>query len=328
MKIQTIFSGEHFSDRAKEAKFQPPWWAQILLFVLVFSIAQAPQSIVVTAAIVFEIIADTSIEGPEQISDAVMDLSLAPRGPVLAAQLISTILPAAIVILYCRFIEKRSLASMGFVKKNAVPSYLIGIAAGFAMFSATLLISFAVGAVKYSGAGMENGGLFALICLGWLLQGAEEEILCRGYFMPSLSTKMPLWAAALISSLFFSLLHIANGGFNLIVFVNLTLTGFMFAVFAIRFDNLWIGCAIHSTWNLVQGNFYGLPVSGMNTRPSVFNFELAENAELWTGGKFGLEGSLSETIIMAVVIAALVFIPRRDKKRSMASPQPAAEEKP
>ncbi len=314
MKLQTIFSGEHFSDRAKEAKFQPPWWAQILLFVLVFSIAQIPQTFIVFGVIIAQIIADESIQGPEQISNAMIDLSTNPSGSVLAAQLISTILPAAIVMLYCRFLDRRSLASMGFVKKNAVPSYLIGIVAGFAMFSATLLISFAVGAVKYSGAGIENGGLFAVICLGWLLQGAEEEILCRGYFMPSLSTKMPLWAAALISSVFFSVLHIANGGFNLIVLVNLTLTGFMFAVFAIRFDNLWVCCATHSIWNLVQGNFYGLPVSGMNTRPSIFRFELVENADLWTGGKFGLEGSLSETIIMVIVIAALTFIPRRKKK--------------
>ncbi len=314
MKLQTIFSGEHFSDRAKEAKFQPPWWAQILLFVLVFSIAQMPQTFIVFGVIIAQIIADESIQGPEQISNATMDLSTNPSGLVLAAQLLSTILPAAIVILYCRFLERRSLASMGFVKKNAVPSYLIGIVAGFALFSATLLISFAVGAVKYSGAGIENVGLFALICLGWLLQGAEEEILCRGYFMPSLSTKMPLWAAALISSVFFSVMHIANGGFNLIVFVNLTLTGFMFAVFAIRFDNLWVCCATHSIWNLVQGNFYGLPVSGMNTRPSIFRFELVENADLWTGGKFGLEGSLSETIIMVIVIAALTFIPRRKKE--------------
>ncbi len=314
MKLQTIFSGEHFSDRAKEAKFQPPWWAQILLFVLVFSIAQMPQTFIVFGVIIAQIIADESIQGPEQILNAIMDLSTNPSGLVLAAQLLSTILPAAIVILYCRFLERRSLASMGFVKKNAVPSYLIGIVAGFAMFSATLLISFAVGAVKYSGAGIENGGLFALICLGWLLQGAEEEILCRGYFMPSLSTKMPLWAAALISSVFFSVMHIANGGFNLIVLVNLTLTGFMFAVFAIRFDNLWVCCATHSIWNLVQGNFYGLPVSGMNTRPSIFRFELVENADLWTGGRFGLEGSLSETIIMVIVIAALTFIPRRKKE--------------
>lgn len=314
MKLQTIFSGEHFTDRAKEAKFQPPWWAQILLFVLVFSIAQTPQTFIVSGVIIAQVIADESIQGPEQISNAIMEMSTNPSGLVLAAQLISTILPAAIVILYCRFLERRSLASMGFVKKNAVPSYLIGLVAGFAMFSATVLISFAVGAVKYSGAGIENGGLFALICLGWLFQGAEEEILCRGYFMPSLSTKMPLWAAALISSVFFSVLHIANGGFNLIVLVNLTLTGFMFAVFAIRFDNLWINCAIHSVWNLVQGNFYGLPVSGMNTRPSIFRFELVENADLWTGGKFGLEGSLSETIIMVIVIAALTFIPRRKKE--------------
>ena len=38
MKLQTIFSGAHFTDGAKQAKFQPPWWLHIILFVLVLSL--------------------------------------------------------------------------------------------------------------------------------------------------------------------------------------------------------------------------------------------------------------------------------------------------
>lgn len=312
MKLQTIFSGEHFSDKAKDAKFQPPWWSQILLFVLVFMASGMPQSIVVGIVSAVMVMTDMNYETPEQIQEAILKLS--QSDPVMIAQLLSTVLTAIIVILYCKLIERRSFYSMGFVKKNAVPSYLIGLAAGFAMFSATLLISYLAGAVKYIGSDMYNVGIYVLYCVGWIFQGAEEEIVCRGYFMPSLSTKLPLWAAVLISSLFFSLMHLFNVGFNLIVLVNLTLTGIMFAVFAIRFDNLWVCCAIHSIWNLVQGNFYGLPVSGMYTGPSVFRFDLLNVSELWTGGAFGLEGSLSETIIMVVVIAAVTFIPKKKAK--------------
>lgn len=314
MKLQTIFSGKHFSDRAKEAKFQPPWWAQIILFVLVFSISGAPQSIVVGIVTAIYVMNTKSFENRDQIQIAITELMEDSPDLIMIAQLLSTVLTAVIVILYCKLIERRSFYSMGFVKKNAVPSYLIGLAAGFAMFSATLLISYLAGAVKYVGTDMYNVGIYVLYCVGWIFQGAEEEIVCRGYFMPSLSIKMPLWAAVLISSLFFSLMHLFNTGFNLIVLVNLTLTGIMFAVFAIRFDNLWVCCAIHSIWNLVQGNFYGLPVSGMYTGPSVFRFELPEVSELWTGGAFGLEGSLSETIVMVVVIAAVTFIPKKKAK--------------
>ncbi|MBD5128592.1 MAG: CPBP family intramembrane metalloprotease [Ruminococcaceae bacterium] len=313
MKLQTIFSGEHFSDRAKEAKFQPPWWAQILLFVLVFSISGAPQSIVSAVMVM----TDYSIENMDQIQDIIMELT--KSDPIMIAQLLSTVLTAIIVIIYCKLIERRSLYSMGFVKKNAVPSYLIGLASGFAMFSATLLISYLAGAAKYVGTDVYNVGIYVLYCVGWLIQGAEEEILCRGYFMPSLSTKLPLWAAVLISSLFFSLMHPFNVGFNLIVLVNLTLTGIMFAVFAIRFNNLWVSCAIHSIWNLVQGNFYGLPVSGMYNGPSVFSFELAENMDLWTGGVFGLEGSLCETIVMVIAIVAVIFIPKKKKNAEISA---------
>lgn len=319
MKLQTIFSGAHFTDGAKQAKFQPPWWLQIILFVLVFSVAQAPQSFVIFAVIIVKIVMDKSIEGADEISQALNDMLMNPTGDILVAQLLSTLLPAALVIIYCRFIERRSLNSMGFVKKGFAVKYLIGLAAGFVMFSATLLISYAFGAAKYVGTDLNNGVMFALMCVGWLIQGAEEEILCRGYFMPSLSQKLPLWAAVLISSCFFSLLHIMNAGFNLIVFVNLTLTGIMFAVLAIRFDSLFVCCAAHSIWNLVQGNFYGLPVSGMDAGGSVFRFELADNMELWTGGVFGLEGSLSETIVMVIVILAVVFIPKKNKTPEISS---------
>lgn len=313
MKLQTIFSGDHFTDGAKQAKFQPAWWIQIILFVAVFSLAQTPQAIVIYAVIIVKIVMDKSIEGTEEITRALGEMTMNPTGEVLIAQLLSTLLPAAIVIIYCRFVERRSLNSMGFIKKGCVVKYLIGIVAGFAMFSATLLISYLFGAVKYVGTDLQNGVMFALMCVGWLIQGAEEEIICRGYFMPSLSSKLPLWAAVLISSVFFSLMHIFNGGFNLIVLLNLTLTGIMFAVLAIRFDSLFVCCACHSIWNLVQGNFYGLPVSGIDAGGSVFRFELAENMDLWTGGVFGLEGSLSETIVMVIVIAAVVFIPKKRK---------------
>lgn len=316
MKLQTIFSGEHFSDRAKEAKFQPPWWAQILLFVLVSYVSQMPASIISIVAMFVEFFREQSSLGADTpITEIVLSLEAEMR--LIVVQLLSTVFTAAIAVIYCKFVERRSLHSMGFVKKNAAPSYFIGIIAGFAMFSATLLISYLAGAVKYVGTDMNNVVVYVLLCIGWLFQGAEEEIICRGYFMPSLSTKMPLWAAVLISSLFFSLMHIFNTGFNLIVLVNLTLTGIMFAVFAIRFDNLWVCCAIHSIWNLVQGNFYGLPVSGMYTGPTVFRFELLDVSEIWTGGAFGLEGSLSETIVMVVVIAAVTFIPKLKKEKTV-----------
>lgn len=319
MKLQTIFSGAHFTDGAKQAKFQPPWWLHIILFVLVFSVAQTPQAIVSYAVIFVKIVMDKSIEGTEEITRAFGEMTLNPTGEVLIAQLLSTLLPAAIVIIYCRFVERRSLNSMGFVKKGCVVKYLIGLVTGFAMFTSTLLLSYAFGAVKYVGTDLNNGVMFALMCVGWLIQGAEEEIICRGYFMSSLSNKLPLWAAVLISSLFFSLMHLMNAGFNLIVLVNLTLTGIMFAVLAIRFDSLFVCCAAHSVWNLVQGNFYGLPVSGMDAGGSVFRFELAENMDLWTGGVFGLEGSLSETIVMVIIIAAIIFIPKKNKNAEISA---------
>lgn len=317
-----IFSGKHFTDKAKDAKFQPSWIIHILVFFLVFTAAQIPQSIAMSVAM-FTQLSEIN-PNAEQLLKILLDMMLFPNEKIVLVQLFSTIFPAVIIVIYCRFMEKRSLESMGIIKSRWALKYPLGFVLGFAMFTATLLLALAAGAISYSGADINNGedfGVFVLFCLGWIIQGAEEEILCRGYFMSSLSSKLPLWAAVLVSSVTFSLLHIFNGGFNFIVFVNLTLTGIMFALLAIRFNSLFVCCGAHSAWNLVQGNFYGLPVSGMyNLGPSVFRFQLAakdpevfKNAEIWTGGPFGLEGSIGETIIMIAAICALLFIPKLKK---------------
>ena len=90
------------------------------------------------------------------------------------------------------------------------------------------------------------------------------------------------------------------------------------SVMAVRFDSIIPCCAAHSIWNLVQGNVFGLPVSGMLTGPSVFRFQLAENMDLWTGGAFGIEGGITESIIIVVLTLALLFIPKMKKKAEIA----------
>lgn len=312
--MQNIFKGEHFTDAAREAKFKPHPILQLLMFVLVFYVAQIVVSIpFVVISFVYGMQAVAS--GQEQ-TEALQ--SLLNEDWMIAAQLLITVFPAAISILYCRFIERRSIASMGLVKRNCVRYYAIGLAIGAAEFAMCVLICYAVGAVSYVSTDLNNVGLFVVICIGWIIQGAEEEILCRGFLMGTMASRLPLWAAVLINSAFFSIMHLFNDGFNLVVFVNLLLFGIFMSVMAVRFDSIIPCCAVHSIWNLVQGNVFGLPVSGMMTGPSVFRFQLADNMDLWTGGVFGIEGGITETIIIVALTLALLFIPKKKKSAEIA----------
>lgn len=308
--MQNIFKGEHFTDAAREAKFKPHPILQLLLFVLVFYVSQ------IVLAIPFVVMTFVhgfmSVAAGQQVDPEALNQMLNEDWSI-ALQLLMTVFPAAISILYCRFIERRSIASMGLTKRNCVRDYAIGLAIGAAEFALCVAICYAAGAVSYVGTYMNNVGLFVLICIGWIIQGAEEEIICRGFLMGTMASRLPLWAAVLINSLFFAVMHLSNDGFNPVVLINLTLFGIFMSVMAIRFDSIIPCCAVHSIWNLVQGNVFGLPVSGMMTGPSVFRFQLADNMELWTGGVFGIEGGIAESIIIIALTCALLFIPKKKK---------------
>lgn len=318
--MTNIFKGEHYYDEAKAAKrgFHP--LVTLLLFFLVFWVMQFITGIVISAAgmpVFTEYMSGQGITDMDPITLSIEYAKFIVQPPeqcvekLVVIQLLSTVISAAAAIIFCRFIEGRSLRSMGFVKKGAALNYLVGLAIGAAAFSAAVLIVVLSGNASFAGAGAISSPLwYALIVLGWVLQGAQEEIICRGWLMNSLSAKLPVWAAVVINSAFFSLMHLFNSGFALLAALNIFLVGVMLSLFAIRFNNIYICCAIHSVWNWIQGNFYGLPVSGMNTGSSVLRFELGEN-ELWTGGSFGVESGLGATIVCAVVIALLIFVPAK-----------------
>lgn len=302
MAFKTVFSSSvsHFTDGVEKSRFKPHPLLMIVIFIGIMAVSELlPMAIEFPLASVLR-----PVLGDSEFSSVMAGISL-----------ILTVIGIIAAIVYCRLIERRSLASMGISRAKCVRKYVFGAILGTMMFAASVGICVIAGAVRYIGSGMNSVLIFVLICVGWLIQGAEEEILCRGLLMGSLSTRMPLWGAVFINSAFFSVLHIFNNGFNLVVFVNLTLFGLFMSVLALRFDSIIPCCAAHSLWNLAQGNIFGLPVSGTSSGPSVWRLELLPNMELWTGGTFGIEGGIGETIVFAVLTLVLMIVPAKNNKQ-------------
>ncbi len=105
----------------------------------------------------------------------------------------------------------------------------------------------------------------------------------------------------------FAALHLLNPGISLLAVVNLTLFGIFASVCFIKTENIWLVGALHSVWNLVQGNVYGIKVSGMETSCTVFSSAMTEGMELLNGGDFGLEGGLAVTIVFMAGTAFFLF---------------------
>jgi hypothetical protein len=146
-----------------------------------------------------------------------------------------------------------------------------------------------------------------------MVQGMAEEVLCRGYFLSSYARRYPVYAAVIANSLFFASLHLLNPGITPLAFVNLTLFGVLASLYFIRRGSIWGIGAFHSIWNLVQGNFYGIQVSGMPLGNSLFATESVAGKTLANGGSFGMEGSLVCTV---VYLAGIIFLLTRKNKES------------
>ena len=298
-------------EEAEKAKFKPHFMIQLLIFVLVFFIGQIGASIPLIVAIVRKVIKEEGGIDPNTLMGYVTNL---PQDLMLVS-LFSTLIATILTIVYCRFIENRSLHSMGFVKKKGVSDYFLGLLIGLILFSFSVLIAYLTGSVEFNGLNPNIPyGIILLFLIAFIIQGMSEEVILRGYLMVSLSTKIPVIAAILINSLIFSVLHFTNPGASPLAALNIALFGIFASIFALKSDSLWGVCGIHSAWNFVQGNFFGFKVSGLDTTSSILSFSASDAGSLFNGGAFGMEGGLGVTITLALGIIIVLLVKGKNSK--------------
>lgn len=137
----------------------------------------------------------------------------------------------------------------------------------------------------------------------------HEEVLFRGYLFQRLRVEnrgIAIFASALI----FALLHANNYGITWIAMLNLVIAGVFLCLAWERFGRLWFPIGIHLGWNLASGPVLGYGVSGFAPQASLLHISGAGPAWL-TGGPFGIEGSVTATLVEVIGIA-LVFRRRGD----------------
>ena len=198
---------------------------------------------------------------------------------------------------------------MGFICKRKARAYWGGFLFGFGSISTITFILAALGAIQ-----IEVNDLFPFdilsrsLCIalfGWGIQSASEEIAIRGWLIPALGIRYHPLTAVLLTGCVFGILHLLGNGATILSFMNLTLSGFFFALYAISGGNIWGVCGLHLSWNLAQGDIFGLSIIG---QPSITNSIFITNntgTDLLTGGDFGPEGGIITTLFL---ICAIMFI--------------------
>ena len=210
-------------------------------------------------------------------------------------------------------------------RTGIVKSYIAGLVLGLLMMGSVLLILIITGQVSYISFGLEGGitATFIINLLMWIPQGMTEEIMFRGFMIPRIKDRSNTAVAVILSSFLFSAFHSANIGFTPLAAVNLFLIALLFALIYLKTGNIWMTSAIHTMWNLTQGNIIGLQVSGTEAASSVLKTVYGKSSmDIVTGGAFGSEGGLAVTavtvtcLIILLLLSSLQRIRRKQKRET------------
>lgn len=216
---------------------------------------------------------------------------------------------------YCKFIEKRPLSSMGFTKRNMSSFYAKGIGWSAVLISGAYLICVLTGACHFEGVSAQLvPGYVIFYLIGYMIQGLAEEVICRGYLLVSLSRRNSVWYSVILSSGVFMAMHMSNEHVTVLAYINLFLCGLLFGLLFVESGSIWMVAALHSGWNFLQGNIFGISVSGTAKSSSVFDSSFADGWSFMNGGDFGLEGGLAVSIVLAV---GIYVVYRRMERRGM-----------
>ncbi|WP_439634586.1 lysostaphin resistance A-like protein [Glycocaulis sp.] len=265
----------------EQALIPPPWqalyapwapasrrsfgWATPFILFLTYVISSIPM-------IVLTVIAMAGAPGGLE-SAAEGDTSAALSGDVmLPGILLQFALWAALIIVWVKAFERRSLASMGFTATGWLRRYLRGLLVGIGlvlllggvMAALTTLAPQAVPESMRDMTGPENadwavlaGGAFIgfalLAIITFLIQGGAEEVVFRGWLMSTLTARWGAVAAIIASSVIFGAFHlhvmVSGVAYGLMAVFGITATGLFFALYAWAERGVWGAAAAHGTFN-------------------------------------------------------------------------------
>ncbi len=224
-----------------------------------------------------------------------------PLGEVIA-HLVAAFGLFGVVYWFRTKLDKETMSSIGIALRlrHALWGGLIAIIAISILFIVLLLFQqISVDTAQFSSVELLLG------LISYIFVGFFEELVFRGYIQTNLSRSItPTWGL-IISSLLFALIHGFNPDLSLLGLFNIFLAGFLLGMLYQLTGNLWGAIGFHALWNFWQGPVLGFAVSGTDSYSVLAINNLG--ADYYTGGAFGLEGSVVCTVVLVAVMVLVQY---------------------
>lgn len=189
----------------------------------------------------------------------------------------------------------------------------LGLLLGFVLNGACVLVAVLEGSFSLSLVGVNVAGIIAVF-LAVFVQSSAEELVCRCYLYQRTSRVTGNHVVAIaLSTVFFTLLHLANSGLTALALVNLALCGVLFGLAVWKLDSPWMAFGLHASWNFTQAVLFGLPNSGGITPFAIFGVTpgTTPTAGFAYDPGFGIEGPAMATVVLVAGCALVWWLGER-----------------
>jgi hypothetical protein len=204
-------------------------------------------------------------------------------------------------------IEHRPFGAYGLPRAGVFgKQFWVGSVWGIVALSCLMLALRGAGAFYYGHLAIHGerilkfGAFYAVL---FLFVGFFEEFTFRGYTQFTVANGIGFWPTAVILSLIFGALHLANPGEAWVGALCAGLIGFFFCFTLHRTGTLWFAVGMHASWDWGESFLYSVPDSGGMSTGHLLNSSF--HGPRWlTGGSVGPEGSALVFVVIAVVWVA------------------------
>jgi membrane protease YdiL (CAAX protease family) len=218
---------------------------------------------------------------------------------------------AMMLVLYAvivRVVERRSVSELALPAMGRELG--VGALLGAGLYASCMGILALLG--NYRVEGLNDWHVLVAGLAVALATGVYEELVFRGGVFRLLEDWLGSWAALVLSSLVFGLVHLDNEAGSLQGVVSISLwAGILLSGSYLLTRRLWLGIGLHAAWNYTQGTVFSTIVSG-NAPPAGFLKSRLEGSHWLTGGSFGVEASLVAAVVGSTAgMVMLVMAVRR-----------------
>ena len=206
-----------------------------------------------------------------------------------------------------RLFDRQPFSSVGFKRFSAWSDSVRGIALGAGLAALTAMGEWATGSIHFESSNVDGwiavNSLAGITCI-FVLSALNEEMLFRGYPFQRLIEGTSGWAALVLSSLLFGVMHWRNPHATIFSVSNTILAGVLISVGYLKTRALWLPLGFHFAWNWSLFAM-GLPVSGMEIGRIRWRAIPVDGLVWLSGGDYGPEGGAIATVALSAGVMIL-----------------------